>query len=70
MEHIHLEIDGMSCGHCVASVEKTLTGIDGVRTEGVRVGGAELGFDPIRTSTTAILAAVSDAGFPARLGTH
>ena len=38
MEHLHLKIDGMSCGHCVARVEKALKKLDGVAVVRVEVG--------------------------------
>jgi copper chaperone CopZ len=36
MEYLNLKIDGMSCGHCVARVEKALKKIDGVNVNGSR----------------------------------
>ena len=70
MEQVRLEIDGMSCGHCIASVERALKGIDGVTPEAVRVGEANVVYDPARADTARIVAAVSEAGFPARLATQ
>ena len=35
-----LAIDGMSCGHCVASVQKALAGIAGIADAQVSVGRA------------------------------
>ena len=32
---IHLKIDGMSCGHCVASVKKALESVPGVDSAAV-----------------------------------
>ena len=66
MEHLSLKIDGMSCGHCVARVEKALKQLDGVAVERVEVGSAEIGYDPARTAYPQILAALDDAGYTAR----
>ena len=67
MEQMHLTIDGMSCGHCVATVRHSLAEVAGVSLDTVRVGAADLRFDPLQTTPQAILAAVSDAGYPAHI---
>lgn len=61
-----LQIDGMSCGHCVARVSKTLQGLDGVVVNDVKIGAATISVDPARVSLTDITAALDDAGYPAR----
>ncbi len=63
MEQARLEIEGMSCGHCVASVASALKSIDGVSVENVTVGSASLEYNPATTDMEKIRAAVSDAGF-------
>jgi copper chaperone len=45
MAELHLEIDGMSCQHCVAGVKKALEGVAGVRIYSVKVGKADISFD-------------------------
>ena len=65
MQKIHLTIEGMSCGHCVARVRRTLESLDGVRVTGVQVGAADVEMDPERTSPDDIARAVSDAGYAA-----
>ena len=67
MERIHLEIDGMSCGHCVGAVKRSLADVQGVSVDAVSVGSADVRFDPARTGQAAIVAAVRDAGYPARV---
>lgn len=58
-----LKIEGMTCDHCVARVEKTLRGLVGA--EGVRVnlkqGTAELA--TVGVSDEALRSAVADAGY-------
>jgi copper chaperone CopZ len=53
----------MSCGHCVARVTKSLGALDGLEIDAVRIGAAELRFDPARRSVDDILEAVRDAGY-------
>jgi copper chaperone len=66
MQHLTLQIDGMSCGHCVGRVEKALSKLDGVHVGRVGVGSAEIDYDPIRTPFARIRQAVDDAGYTAR----
>jgi copper ion binding protein len=65
MQHMTLRIDGMSCGHCVARVEKALAKIDGVSVRRVAIGSAEIDYDPERTSFAGIREAIDDAGYTA-----
>jgi copper chaperone CopZ len=58
-----MEIDGMSCGHCVASVKKALDAVAGTTVERVEVGAASVAYDPAITSPAAIESAVRDAGY-------
>jgi copper chaperone len=66
MQHLTLQIDGMSCGHCVARVEKTLSKLDGVFPSRVEVGSAEIDYDPARTPFERVRLALDDAGYAAR----
>ncbi|MGQ0714221.1 MAG: heavy-metal-associated domain-containing protein [Gemmatimonadaceae bacterium] len=63
MQSIALNIRGMSCGHCVARLSKTLNALDGLEVQDVRIGSAVLRFDPERRSPEEILDAVRDAGY-------
>ena len=63
MQTLKLTITGMSCGHCVARVTKTLSAVDGLEVGAVRIGAAELRYDPERRSVDDILEAVRDAGY-------
>lgn len=67
MEDLRLQIDGMSCGHCVARVQKALSKLDGVAVRNVEVGSAEMSYDPSRVSPGQILEAVDAAGFEPRV---
>lgn len=63
MEQAKLKIDGMSCGHCVASVTSALKSVDGVTVENVAVGSASLEYNPATTDMEKIRDAVAGAGF-------
>jgi copper chaperone len=65
MQHLTLKIDGMSCGHCVARVEKTLSKLDGVFPSRVEVGSAEVDYDSTRTPFERIRQALDEAGYTA-----
>ena len=60
--HLTLDIDGMSCGSCVARVRKALERLPGIRVESVRVGRAEIVVDQ-SVAESAIRQAIVDAGY-------
>jgi copper chaperone len=64
METIEMHIDGMSCGHCVARVDRALEGLDGVRAE-VQLGSARVEYDPTRVTVQQITDAIREAGYEA-----
>ena len=66
MSNLELEIEGMSCGHCVAAVSNALREIPGVDVESVKIGSARLRFEPDRVTTEQIILAVADAGYSAQ----
>jgi mercuric transport protein len=68
MQTITLNAPDISCGHCVATVEKALGDVDGVvavkadaETKDVNVT-----WDDDKTDLNAIAAALDEAGYPAR----
>jgi copper chaperone CopZ len=63
MRSVQLHIGGMSCAHCVARVTKTLGALQGVEVGTVRIGAAELRFDPARRSIEDILEALRAVGY-------
>jgi copper chaperone CopZ len=63
MTRTTLKIDGMSCGHCVASVKRALASLDGVTVENVAVGSATRAYDPAVASPEKIAGVISDAGY-------
>jgi copper chaperone len=66
MERLQMEIQGMSCGHCVGAVKRALGELDGVSITSVSVGRAEVAYDAAKSDAPSILAAVKEAGYPAR----
>ena len=66
MGKLELEIEGMSCGHCVAAVSEALKELPGVNVEQVRIGSAELTYEPAEVSPEQIVLAVEDAGYTAQ----
>jgi copper chaperone len=62
IEH-EILIEGMSCQHCVMSVQKALARISGVEIRSVRVGSAVVAYDEAITPLPVIAAAIQEAGF-------
>jgi copper chaperone len=65
MENVTLNVQGMTCGGCVASVTRVLKAVPGVTEAEVTLqpGVAKVTFDPARTQPAALCAAIQDAGF-------
>lgn len=66
MSKLELEIEGMSCGHCVAAVSGALRELPGVKVDAVGIGSAAVTYEPERVSLDDILLAVEDAGYTAQ----
>lgn len=66
MPRIELIIEGMSCDHCTARVQKALENADGVRAVSVTLepGGAVIEGDSLDPET--LMAVVEGAGYDAR----
>ncbi len=65
MTPLTLSINGMSCGHCLNAVRRALSDTAGVTVESVRIGRAEVQYDPAVTTPERIASAVTDAGYEA-----
>ena len=65
METITMNVQGMTCGGCVASVTRVLKAVPGVSDAAVTLqpGTAKVTFDPAKTQPAALRAAVESAGF-------
>jgi copper ion binding protein len=66
MAEIILNIDGMSCQHCVISVKNAVDGIDGVSSSDVSIGSARVEYDETKTNSDDIAGAVQKAGYKIR----
>lgn len=62
-----INIDGMTCGGCVASIHNATADIDGLDDISIELSDnrATVSFDDTKTSAEAIAAAIDDAGFDA-----
>jgi copper chaperone len=63
MQRATLLIEGMTCGHCVRTVERALNGLAGVRAERVNLGSAIVAYDPSVIAPGRIEAAVVEEGY-------
>ena len=65
METIKLDVKGMTCQGCVASVTRVLKAVPGVAdaTVTLQPGAATVTFDDARTSRSALATAIVDAGY-------
>ena len=65
METVKLDVKGMTCGGCVASVTRVLKATPGVSDAQVTLqpGAATVTFDPAKVEVGALKAAIEGAGF-------
>jgi copper chaperone len=65
MEKIVLQVNGMSCEHCVAAVKKAAASIAGVSNADVdlKSGKVALEYDSTKAALSAIKAAIEDQGY-------
>ena len=65
METVSLNVQGMTCGGCVASVTRVLKAVPGVADVAVTLqpGVATVTFDPARTGSPALRGAIEAAGY-------
>jgi copper chaperone len=57
-----IKIDGMSCDHCVMSVNKYLSKLD-LNELKVEIGSAEVEFDESKVNEKEIIEAIEEAGY-------
>ena len=63
MRDFTVNIQGMSCGHCVAAVKRALETTAGVVVADVRIGAATGTFDEATTDLVRVTDAIEDAGY-------
>lgn len=61
-------IEGMSCGHCAAKVEKALFDVTGVvsATVSLESNSIKIAYDPDRTNVNELKTAIRNAGYSMR----
>ena len=65
MRQATLQIEGMSCGHCLNAVNRALSAVPGVTIDAVRIGRADVSYDDTTTTISDLETAVSEAGYRA-----
>ena len=63
MKEITINIDGMSCQHCVMRVKRALEGLPGISGLSVEVGSARATFDESKIQQADIENAIIKAGY-------
>ncbi len=66
---ITLHIEGMSCAHCLHTVEKTLQALPGVIVHAVALGQARVAYDPGQVTLSALAEALNAQGYHLRTDT-
>lgn len=66
MTAVELKVEGMTCGNCARHVEEALRPLAGVQGIDVDLDGARVRVTGT-ADTAALIAALDDAGYPARL---
>ena len=70
MARTKLNVQGMTCNHCVSSVKNALEGVSGVRSARVDLdsGTAVIDYDDGKTEPRELASTVADAGYQASEG--
>ena len=67
MQDVVLRIENMHCGACVRRVTQTLNSIAGVQVDEVQIGAARVHLTDNDIDPTALVAAISKAGYPTHM---
>ena len=65
MENVTLNVNGMSCGHCVSAVEGSVGKLDGVNQVKVHLesGKVDVAFDQEKVTLEEIKETIDDQGY-------
>lgn len=63
MENAVLKVSGMSCGHCVSSVQKAVEEVGASGSVDLVSGQVEVSYDTAKVSLEQIKAAIEDQGY-------
>lgn len=69
MDTVELSVDGMTCGSCVQAARRAVARVPGVESVDVRLqeGAATVRGEGVAARAQAIVAALTEAGYPARV---
>ncbi|MNR43516.1 Copper chaperone CopZ [compost metagenome] len=63
MSNVTLTVEGMSCGHCVSSVEKAVGGLGAAAKVDLQSKKVAVEYDESKVSLNDIKAAIEDQGY-------
>ncbi|BBI34200.1 copper ion binding protein [Cohnella abietis] len=63
MSNITLNVQGMSCGHCVSSVEGAMKNLGAEAKVDLSKGSVSISYDEATTTVEAIKEAIEDQGY-------
>jgi len=63
MSETKINIEGMSCQHCVMSVKKAIGALKGIEESDVSIGSADVKYDDSKVKKEEIEAAIEKVGF-------
>lgn len=63
MSNVTLNVEGMSCGHCVSAVEKAVSGVGAAAKVDLPAKTVAVEFDENAVSLDKIKAAIEDQGY-------
>ncbi|MGG3875052.1 copper chaperone CopZ [Brevibacillus laterosporus] len=65
MKNVVLQVQGMSCNHCVQAIEKAVGNLEGVTSVKVRLSEAEVdvAYDSTKVTVEAIKETIDDQGY-------
>lgn len=65
MAELTIPVEGMTCGGCVASIERALRAVDGVTQVAAVLspGQVKVSYEPARVETDDLVQAITDAGY-------
>lgn len=63
MKNQHIEISGMTCGHCVMNVRKELSKVEGLSVKSVKIGSSDIEIDETKVSDQQLRQAIEEAGY-------
>lgn len=58
-----IEIEGMSCNHCIHAVREALSGIEGMEVLDVQIGSATIQFEDADLDTGRVHGAIEEEGY-------